>query len=86
MHILDVGIAILVVCSDESFAGNNDDSSRGGIYNFLPEKSVTSNLIDYSGLKTREVFMSVLGAQTFVLADSCDTAIKLQHDFKKKIG
>lgn len=46
------------------------------------DKDMNSNLIDYAYIKSRRVVRSVLGAETFAIADECDAAIIIQYDSK----
>lgn len=73
----------ILVFSDGSFSGNNDRSSQVGYIIMLADNENNGNIIDYSSTKSRRVVRSVLGAETFGMADACDAAIVIQHDMKK---
>lgn len=49
---------------------------------FLTDKYNNSNIIDYGSLKSRRLFLSVLGAETFALVYACNAATLLQHDLQ----
>lgn len=64
--------------SDGSFATNKDGTSQVVYLIFLADKENTANLIDYTINKSRRVVRSLLRAETFGLADECDSAIVIQ--------
>lgn len=74
---LDINSLQLTVLSDGSFSGNEDGSSQVEYMIFLTDKYNNANLEDYASMKSRRVVRSVIGAETFALADSCDAAILL---------
>lgn len=76
----------LVVYSDGSFATNKDGSFQVGYLVFMADKDNKANLIDYVSNKSRRVVRSVLGAETFGLANACDSAIVIQHNLKQILG
>lgn len=49
---------------------------------FLADKNTNSALTDFSIVKSRTLIRSVLGVQTFSLADSCEAAIPIRHELK----
>lgn len=53
---------------------------------FLIDKYNNDNLIYYASVKSRKVVRSVLGAETFSMADSCDTANMKHHNLKHILG
>lgn len=69
------------------FATNKDGTSRVGYLIFMVDKYNKANLIDfyYASNKSRRVVRSVLGVETFGLADAFDSAIVLQHDLRKAL-
>ena len=81
-HIDKKSIHILIF-SGGSFSGNDDSSSQIGYIIFICDEEGNTAPIDFSSTKSRRVVRSVLGAETFALANSCDTAIVLQHDLKQ---
>ena len=83
---MDIETMEILVYSDGSFSGNNDGSSQVGFMNFLIDKNNTASLIEYSSSKSKRIVRSVLGAETFGMADACDASIVLQHDIKKITG
>lgn len=50
---------------------------------FLNEKYNNDSLIEYARLQSREVVISVLGAEIFALAGACNPAILIKYDVKK---
>ena len=50
---------------------------------FLADKDRNVSFIDFSSVKSRRVVRSILGAETFALADACDATIVIQHEHKK---
>ena len=69
---MDIETMEILVYSDGSFSGNNDGSSQVGFMNFLIDKNNTASLIEYSSSKSKRIVRSVLGAETFGMADACD--------------
>lgn len=76
----------LVGYSDGSFETNRDGSSQVGYLTFMAHKNHNDNPIEYASKKSRRLFRSVLGAETFVQGDACDSAVFIQHDSKQIVG
>lgn len=51
----------------------------------MADKQIRETLIDYESNKSRRVVRSVLGEETFGLADVCDSTIAIQHDLKQML-
>lgn len=51
----------------------------------MAEKHQNSSIIDYSSIKSILIVRSVVGVETFGLADECDAAIVIQHECLKQI-
>lgn len=50
------------------------------------DKNQITSLIDYSIIKSRRFVRSLLGGETFGMADECDAYIVLNHDIQKITG
>lgn len=72
---LDKDFLRIVVYSDRSFATNKYGTSEVGYLIFMADKENNANLIDYASNKSRTDVRSVLRAETFAIADACDSAI-----------
>lgn len=81
-HRLDLDSSQLTVYSFGSFSGNEDGSFQVGYKIFLTDKHNNANLIYYASIKSRLVVKSVLGVETFALADACNAAILIQYDLQ----
>lgn len=82
---LDKESGKIVVYSDGSFATKNGGKSQVRYLIFMADETKKANLIEYVIKKSRRVFLSVLGAGTFVLVDTCDLAIVIQHDLREAL-
>lgn len=83
---IDLDSLQLTVFSDGTFSEYEDESSKAGYIIFLTDKNNNANPIDYVRIKSRRVVRSVLGAETFALADACDNAILIQHDLQGSLN
>lgn len=61
---------------------SEDSSLQVGYMIFPPDEYNNAKLIEYASVKSRRVVRSVIGVQTFALADECAAAIIFQHDLK----
>lgn len=52
----------------------------------MANKHQNTSIFDYYSIKSRRIVTSVLGVETFGLADECDVAIVIQHDLKQIIN
>lgn len=75
----------VLVISDGSFSGNNDGCSQVEHMILISERINNRNITSFSSTKSRSVLRSVLGAETYVMADSCDAFIVIQLVFLKII-
>lgn len=76
---LDVDALAITVFSDASFSYNDESSSQFCYTIFLTDEYNNENLIYYANMKSRRVVKLVLHPETFELADTCYSAILIQH-------
>lgn len=73
----------ILVLSEGYFSGNSYGSSKVVFIIIMDDNNDNGDITDFSGAKSRRVVRSVLGAESFLMADAFDAKIFIEHEFIK---
>lgn len=79
---LDKSSLHLRVCTDASFAGNEDLSSQLGFIILLCDNKNRTHVLDYSSRKFKRVVRSILGGEVYAFSAGFDRGFILQYDLQ----
>lgn len=82
-HALDLSSLRLILRSDGLFTNNSDLQCQLGLIILPADKSDKENILSHGSYESKRVEQTVLGAETYALADYFDSALTLKEELQR---